>query len=1196
MKYYSIRLCYLGLCASWSVTIFVLTALWVPSAKGQVTYSAALLRGIVQDSTGAAVPGATVTITNDATKVSEKKTTDEMGRYIFNDLRPASYTVKVEAQGFKTVERSKVVLRVGQQTDLDFVLEVGAVSTTVEVKGTTPMLNTVSAALGQEVDNRYVTEMPLFNREIIRLAFLAPGVSEVQGGLFGYGEVVGSISGFSGSGINFTSGGQGNSTAEVRLDGGVTSVPEGGGGWNNVVNYNPSPEFLQEFKIQTNSFSAEYGQNGGTVINMVTKSGTNSFHGSGYWFGRRPELNANNFFSNRAGEKKSPFARDQYGGSIGGPIIRQKTFFFFDYDRIRFNAPSTLTTTVPTALQKQGDFSKTFNPDGSLMQIFNPFAALTPVTDANGNIADYDRQPLPGNVIPNDMLSPLALKLMSFYPDPTGPGDSVTGFNNFTKSAISATPVYKYDGKIDHMFSERSRLSGRYSRTLSRTISPKYFNNAADASGNAKVSGHNAVLEHTWTLNPTTLWTNRISLDRSRIDQAPDSIDLTTLGFSGILQDVNGKGRFPWILPGSYASLGPPGWTDIITGTTLSVLASSLSKVVGPHSLKFGGEERLWFSNYWQPGCIVGCFPFSSLPTTQQVFNPQPTQGNALAALLLDFGDPGDWGGLSIQPGTSTFSRDNALFVQDDWRATQRLTVNLGLRYEWTTPFTERRNIVQVSGWNDDTGVDVPGLGRLRGVNRFLGANHRHVDADMNNFAPRVGLAYRLSPKTVLRGGAGVYYLIALTHNNWLPGPAYRHFSVWRPSLDGGLTPFATLENPFPSGVGYPQGMKYGKLNMWGFDAQNYWSMSSDHLVNPELYQWNFGLEHQLTNNLVLELTYVGSRSTHYAFFGTENRNFVGRADREKYGSAGLQELVPNPFQPLFNGANAIFDEPDSIYNYDTLPRVYLLRPYPQFNNFSGNSRLAASSIYHALELRVEKRYSNGLNFIGHYTWSRWIDTNSVSGASWLGHAVGPQDPTNLNSEKSTGMNETPHRFVFAWGYELPVGHGRRFGGTWNSGVDAVLGGWQFNGLLSFQSGHPIYVGMYIPRLADGSQLPNVTGNPRSSSSIKGVVDGKGCPDTCANFFNVSAFSDPGDQIPGNSPRYNSRLRINGINNFDFSIFKKFRFRESKEIQLRAEFFNFTNTPRFGPPDSSFGSPTFGIISSQINSARQAQMGVRFVF
>src|SRR5579859_1216361 len=344
------------------VLLLALTASLYPSRALAQGSDTALLRGTVTDASGAVVPGVTVTMTNVGTGVSEKRQTDQAGRYLFADLKPAAYTAKVEAAGFKTLVRENVVLRVGQQTDMDLKLEVGEISQQVEVSAQAPLLNTVSGALGTEVSGQYMINMPLEGRDYSGLVLLAPGTTEVA-----------NAGGISLGGTGFASNGQRYATAEFRLDGGLMTNPEGGEGGTTNLQYKPIVEAIQEFKLQNNSFSAEYGSNGGTIVSMVSKSGTNQFHGSGYWFFRRPELDANDFFSNASGQPIGPYDIDQWGGTVGGPIKKNKTFFFFDYEKDRNTYPGTTTASVPTDLQKKGDFSQTFNPDGSLEQIFNPF-------------------------------------------------------------------------------------------------------------------------------------------------------------------------------------------------------------------------------------------------------------------------------------------------------------------------------------------------------------------------------------------------------------------------------------------------------------------------------------------------------------------------------------------------------------------------------------------------------------------------------------------------------------------------------------------------------------------------------------------------------------------------------------------------------------------------------------------------------
>jgi hypothetical protein len=1147
------------------------------SLQAQATYTAQL-RGTVKDASGAVVPKVTVTVTNPLTQVSAVETTDEVGRYIFTALKPASYTIKVEAAGFKTIVRSKVELRVSQQTDLDFTLELGEITETVQVTSESTLLNTVSATLGTEVTNRYIVDMPLLDRGLTQLTFLAPGVTEVPGA--GADAI---------KGTNFVSNGQRNGTAEVRLDGALASVSESGEGGNTIVNYQPSLEIIQEFKVSNNSYSAEYGNNGGTVVSIVTKSGTNDFHGSGWWFARRPRFDANDFYSNRDGQPKGDYKKDEWGGSIGGPIKKQRTFFFFDFLKTRNNSPDAFTTTVPTAAQKKGDFSQTFNDDGTLQQLFNPFDVHQ---DADGN---YIRTPFAGNIIPDSLMDPVAKNIMALYPDPTGPGDDVTGRNNFTKKFVSTNPSYQFDIKIDHVVTDKTRIAGRYSRSHATGEDPYvslHDNPSLLDGGVSRENDQNVVLEHNWAPTPTILWTNRLGVDRSYYNQSATEYDPAQVGFPPNLNAYFGLKRFPEIGPEEYGYLGQSCCTDTVKGQTNWNYSSALSKVIGGHNLKFGFEQRHMFTNFWQPDYPTGQFAFERSTTMQDVFNPDSSQGNGLASLLLGWGT---WGHVGTQPPVADKTKDQGFFVQDDWKVSQRLTLNLGLRYEWSTPFTERFNRLVIVDYNGDSGIDVPGFGRLKGTSYLADANKRSADPDRNNFGPRFGVAYRLGQKTVLRGGAGVYYGYNVATNfQYVGTPWYKNVTMYF-SKDGGVTPFASLSDPFPAPAGFvgPPGPKYGKLAQWGFD--NGYNLN-DGLRNAEIYQWNVGIERELPGNMLIEVNYTANRSTHLPFNGydgTRNRNFIDRANRENYGSDGLAELVDNPFQPLFQGPNAIFNEPDSLYNDAQIQRINLLRPYPQFDgSFGGYPKFIANGRYNALQIRFEKRYSHGLNFTGNYTFSKMTDDNSLGFNPWVGNlqTTGElQDLTNLKPEASVSGVDTPQRLAFAVSYELPIGRGKPLGNHMSRALDLAIGGWKLNSFVTFQSGNPVGIHMEESRLADGNQRPNVQGDP-GGAGIRTVVDGNG------SFFNESTFSDPGDQIPGNAPRYFSNLRSDGINNLDFSIFKIFNFREGMYLQLRAEFFNFTNTPRFDMPNTSFGSTDFGLITSQSNQSRHGQIGIRFVW
>ncbi len=1143
---------------------------------GQASTSAQL-RGTVVDSSSAVMPGAQVKVTNDATQVSETVTTDSAGRYVFNELRPATYTVTVENQGFKTAVRKNVVLRVAQQTDVDFTMEIGEVTNTVEVTGAAALLNTVSGSLGQEVDNKYITQVPLNNRSIYNLYLLAPGVTESNGGQGSFNLI-------------FTSNGQRTATAEFRLDGGITSVPEYSEGGNSIMSILPPIEAVQEFKIQNNSFSAEYGNNGGTVINVASKSGTNQLHGSGYWFSQRPEMNANNFFANRAGAGKSDFYRDQYGGSVGGPIIKQKTFFFFDYDRVRQATPMTLTTTVPTDLERRGDFSQTFNDDGTLAQIFNPNDTYQ---DANGV---WKRRPFAGNVIPSGLFDSVGANVIKHFPAPTDAGAPITHFDNYTAVGVRTNPVVTFDVKIDHNLTSNQRLSGRYSYFTDNRVPDNLYKNDATNAFNTSLRNQNGYIEHSWTMNSTTVWTSRLAVTRLyRGSAAPVAFDFTTLGFPAYLE-IGGRKEFPpFDFDSGYSSLGTGAWSDELLGATQYQLSSVMSKVVGAHNLRFGGEQKTYFSNYWQPGAPNGYYTFGRGSTSEQVFDPAGGQGSDIASLLLGWGN-NSWVGLDILPGGTDKSKETGFFIQDDWRVTSKLTLNLGLRYEWSTPYTDRYNRIQFADPYFDSGVDVPGVGRIHGAALFATPEHRNASPDRNNWAPRLGFAYRLGSKSTLRGGTGIYYALNPYTGSTFLGPSFGSHSTWITSLDGGITRFGTLSNPFPNGVTLPVAQKYGNLANWGFPAGTAYD---DQMRNGEIYQWNVGFQHELTSTMLIDVAYSASRSAHLPTYydGATNFSHISTADRLKYGTAGLEELVPNPFQSLFVGPNAIFTEPTSIYNNDTIPRMNLLRATPQFDGgLAGGPRPIGTARYNALFVRFEKRYSHGLNFVGAYTFSRTMDSGGAGFNTRYGNdatnsgGVSIQDPNCLSCEYGLSGADTPQRFVVGGTYELPLGRGKSVGKNWGRALDTIIGNWQVNSYLTFQSGQPLTFAYANSVLADGAQRPNINGDPRSSYSIKDVVDRIG------NYFNLGAFSAPPPQEPGNSPRYIAEARGSGIRSLDLSLFKNIKFSERMKLELRGEFFNFTNTPRFANPRITFEGGGFGTINSQKNSPRQVQMGARFVF
>ncbi len=1146
----------------------------------------AQVRGVVHDASGSVIVGAHVTITDTATNISNSTTTDERGSYIFNGLHPATYMLKAEMTGFRPEETKGVALGVSQHTNVDFALQVAGVGTSITVVEAAPTLDTGSAEIGTTINGQYTREMPLYGRSYFGLVFLSGGVTEAAGN---------GIRDNYPSGTNFISNGQRNSTAEVRFDGAPISAPEQGEGGNSNVYYTPSVEVIQEFKVQNNSFSAEYGNNGGTVLNIVMKQGGNAFHGSGWWFGQRDALDANDFFSNQAGIEKPPHVHDQYGGAISGPIKKNKTFFLFDFEKQRDVGSGQVVGTVPTALQRGGDFSQTMtlDEDGNLapVVIYDPRSI-----DANGN-----RQPFAGNIIPSDRFDPVAKKLLAFFPEPNVQGDPGTNYNNYRKNVQSSFSAYQFDVRADHNFNDNNHLGLRYSR--SHSINPTSVSFVDDAY-TYKSDVHNAVADYTWMISPRLLYTGRMGLDLAIAPGITDYPDLTSVGFPSILA-ANGLTRMPMLeFDQTYSNLFDQCCVDTHFSHTLLTYSSALVWVTGSHSIKFGGEQRTFFNNFWQPDNPTGLFSFGPDATNLQPGDGVVTEGDAFASMLLGYGDNAT-GPLNLKPPVADKSKETGFYIQDDWKVTPKLTLNLGLRYEWSTPYTERFNRSTFSDFVDPTGVTVPGVGALNGITVFPTSSQRTVPIDRNNLGPRVGLAYSWDSKTVIRAGGGIYYGANIATNFQYPGPPFFKSAPIYFSKDFYQTQYATLSNPFPAGLAPPQGTKYGKLAQWGFSNESDLGYETDR--NPEIYQWSAGVQRLLPHDIVISVDYSANRSTHLSWgsfaAGTRNRNFIPTDIRQNYTTAQLNSLVPNPFQSMFVGPNAIFNEPDSRYNDDTIPLINLLRPYPQFDGaFDGFPIFGANAMYNSLQIRFEKRTGKYFTIQGSYTLSRMMDDSSSGDNGWVGwYSVGgPQALDQLSNEYTISANNATHRLAAAFTGQIPIGRNLLIGSNMNRVLDAVIGGWSASSNLTLQSGQPVAIRMSRNRLADGRQRPNVTcSNPgtgigyhaAAAALLNGAADG-------TSVFDPSCFADPGDQQLGNAPRYFDNLFSQGIANVDLALRKQFAITESMKLQIRGEAFNAFNRTRFDRADYRYGSGSFGEVTSLANGfhARQMQIVARFEF
>jgi hypothetical protein len=1187
----------------------------------------AQIRGVVADASGAVVRDAKVTITDVGTNIASSSRTNDKGEYFFTGLRPSTYSLKVEAQGFRPEERTGVVLAVDQQTSLNFAMSPGALATTVEVNTASPLLDTESPTLGTEVTSQYIKNIPLPGRDFFGLTFLSGGVTETTGS--------GTQDNYP-TGTNFVSNGQRNATAEVRIDGSLISAPEQGEGATSNIYYEPSVEVIQEFKIQNNSFSAEFGNNGGTVVNMALKSGTNKFHGSGWWFGQRAGTDARDFFNPESVGSKPNHKRDQYGFAVGGPIRKDKTFFFADVEKVRNDGALNIVASVPTLEERTGDFRNTVNPIYDPI-ICSPDCSSRTQVISNGNL----------NVIPSNEIDPVGQKIINLYPKPNLPGE----FNNFRFNTIVHAPDHQFDIKLDHQLTDKHRLSGRYSRLSSRFSAPTILGDGDTANEGIAidpVKAQNASLEYAWTITPKVVWTSHFAVDRVNEAEKENYPDLTSVGFPAYLAQ-NGLHRMPTIQmtsnsgSNSWSNLFDQCCTDTTFAHTLYSYSSQLLIAKGSHLLKFGGEQRMFFNNFFQPPNPTGLFNFSDDVTSDSPNSGAEggTQGNPFATLL--FGYPDNVSTINIFPAVANKSKETGLYFQDDWKVSSRLTLNLGLRYEWSTPYTERFNRTQFSDFTGDSGMNIDlssgnhaaldangnalnfglqalGLGpkQLIGTTLFPNTFHRRsVPVDRNNWGPRLGFAYQLDQNTVLRGGVGLYYGMSVATNFQYPGTAFRKSATMFFTNDNFNTRAATLANPFPNSNGQgptpPQDENYGKLAEWGFANGN--DLGTSEAQNADLYQWNLGVQRLLPSQIVIGVDYSANHSNHLPFGGyssTRNRDFISSALLAKLikdpqflsiGGTGspsdsLSTPEPNPFCSLFTGSNCpgtMFNEPDSQYGNTTLPLANLLRPYPQFDgDFEGLPRLVANSWYNSMQIRFQKRTTHHISFEGSYTISKLTDNSSTGANAFVGtlNNGNPQQLDNLRAEHSISANDTPQRLAAAVVFDLPVGRDRWIGSGMNRILDAIIGGWSVSTLITEQSGQPMSIYMSDSRLLDGNQRPNVlcggrTGVSANTAAIQQVP-----------FLNANCFADPGDQVPGNAPRYFSGLRTDGIHNLDSNLFKEFVPREGMTLQLRAEVFNTFNTPRFATPDTFVGDSSFGIVNSTAPgyTPRGIQWGVRFEF
>jgi hypothetical protein len=1190
--------------------------------------------GAVSDSSGAVVPGAKVTLADQQKGYQFATTSDNTGRYLFTSIPPGLYSVSAELQGFDKAVRTNITLNVSENVTANLSLKIATATQSVDVEAQAQALQTEDAVTGQVVNRRFINDLPLIDRYVLDFVMLAPGMNNMSDS-----NSVGD------TGTNFVSNGSRGANADVLMDGASITYFDANGGATDVA-YTPSAEAVEEFKVQQTNFSAEYGFSGASVVNMITRSGTNSFHGSGYDFIRNKITDANNWFNNEDGTPLPAVHRNNYGGTVGGPIIKNKTFFFFDFDGTRSSGLGTNQAGVPSAAERNGDFGElcaanggTFSAAGLCSviagQLYDPYSG-TFQTPANGpagayrsayipfdNLATYVS---PGNsklngtpyqlpLVAGNLIDPVARKMMNLFPMPNIPGGTI--YDNWITSGASRSTNHQFDIKIDHRFGEKNLLSAKYSQDKNNYSPYKCFQNFTDPCGSGPNQGaaHLFAINDTETFSPTLILTSTLGFTRGTTlidayDKSLNSNPLGALGFPSYLE-TNGFLGVPATFIGSgyysagYTSIGQDPYGNYHMGMNTGQLTELVTKLHGKHELKMGFEGRLHQENYIQTNAPVGNFSFTSLGSSQcPISDITQCGGDGMASFMMGQLMGGSAGyEVQFEPASESFQY--AWFVQDNWKVTPKLTLNLGLRYDVSLPRTERHNRMNWLDLSVVSPLSVPGLGTLHGGEEFNSASDRaDWDTDWKDIQPRFGFAWQFDPKTVIRGGYGIYFDQTRSGANGLLSYGSQGFNQYTSAVttyqNDGATPWLHLSNPFPNGLIMPPGSSLGLLNDVGYGAVGPLRTTAA-ARTPYEQSWSFGIERQLPSNFLLSVQYVGKKGTRLYFAGENNLNVFGpqieKLTPTQIGNLG--NYVTNPFASVLT--NSYYS--NSILTSPTVQAFELMLPYPQFpGGVASDEPPTANSIYNSLQIAVEKRYSNGLQLSANYTWSKSIDDSSMydTNLAWLGNygynsgwALG--DPNRAYLERSLSTFDIPHQVKLNYTYDLPFGRGRPFFNKMSRPMDLIFGGWKTAGVWTIHDGFPLQFTVSnggTPIWTYGPQRPNLTGTPKKSSGPESYW--------INNYFaNPDVFQMPAAYTVGNAPRAEGSVRSPFFFSTNLSVLKEFGLSASHEnikLELRLEAQNAFNHPVFGTPDTYVGDPNFGVINYTAVTPRQGQLALKFSF
>jgi Carboxypeptidase regulatory-like domain len=1098
----------------------------------------ATISGQVTDSGGAVVPGAAITARHTATNAIYKTESGAGGEYALRNLEPGEYAITVEKTGFRKLSREGVTLQVAGQATLNLSIEAGEISESVTVREDIAQLQTETAVRGIVVDSTRVLNTPLQGRNMFAIAWSVPGVQVTS-------QVTRlrpfDISGSSAIQIN---GGR-RGLNDVQVDG-VTAIYQAGN-----VSFVPSIDSVSEFKVVTTPFDSQYGFTTGGVVTSITRAGSNQWHGGAFEFLQNTLFNANDFNSNRAKISRQRSNINTFGGIFNGPILKNKLFFSYAYEGIRQSTPDVFSTSIPTLEQRAGDFSNTRLPNGQLQVIYDP---LTTRPDP-ARPDQFIRDPFPGNKIPEGRINPVARAALAFLPAPNAPGNSL-GLNNYTNGRDIPRFIGNFKshtGRLDYNFSESTKIFGRMAFNRWDEFRGYRYGNEADPGGNLPFTrqNYNGVFAVTHTLNTTTVADVRVGVARFTSPQGNAlgaDFDLARLNFSPrfISQALN---HFPVFRFQDYEGLGSTAFR-VTPASTVYHLVGTVSKLLGAHSIKAGFETRVNRVNERNPGNANGSFFFSPQITQQEPFAPiSSSSGNSIASFLLGYPQSGN---IEIRAFPARQQVSYGGFVQDDWRLMKRLKLNFGLRYEYITGMTDRFDSIN-RGFdpNAPLPVQVPdfsGTGNIAyaGVG---GSPRGAFNPDPNNIMPRLGVAFLLNDRTVMRGGVGIFYAQVWDEPGATGFSQQTSFNFLSGTGQG--IPDVDIRDPFPDGLVPASRERTNTIGQPSFNVFN-----PDRRI-PYVWQYSFEIQRQLPWDMLFSTGAVGSSSRALPLGVAINE--ISAVDLAR-GPAYLTAPVDNPFAGL---------APGTQLNGDKVQRQQMLRPFPQFGSIFVQGVSGGYAEYWAWQSSLQKRFSAGATFTFSFTWSKLMEWINI------------QNAQDVYIDRAVAENDVPHNVGINGSYELPFGRKRKYLSSSSRIVNGILGGWTVNGLIRLQSGMP-------------------TTFPANAEPVQGI-DPIPANRTIDQWYTPGSFRtiDP-LEFRFVSVRY-GRLRNPPIRNFDLSAHKRFDITARVSMQLRAEFINAFNTPQFysgpvtDPASANFGKMGGGV-RGQTNLPRFVQLALKINF